>query len=339
MKKILSVLIIIFLSFLAVSCGDTTEDGDTPNLKVALVLTGAINDGGWNQRGYEGLMSIKDKYKATVAYNENTQPAQYNQIIRTYAKEGYGIIIANGAQFTDAVYEVAAEYPDIKFLITSSDRNSEFGNGSNVAGVLADGVEQGFLQGATAAYLAEELGSNKVAGIGGTEIPAFKTIVEGYVVGAKYVKEDIEVVTAFTGSIDDVNKMKEQALAFIDQGADVVMSYANQASRGGYEATLDRGKLSIGTSASKQLFDTYEKSLSASSNVNLSHAILEVTDYIANEEFEGINYIFGVKEDVVTIVFNEKEPTVQLVKDKVEVIVDKIKSGEIDVQKLYDESK
>ncbi|MCI0502856.1 MAG: BMP family ABC transporter substrate-binding protein, partial [Fusobacteria bacterium] len=41
-------------------------------LKVALVLTGAINDGGWNQRGYEGLLSVKDKYQAETAYNENT---------------------------------------------------------------------------------------------------------------------------------------------------------------------------------------------------------------------------------------------------------------------------
>ncbi|MCI0502883.1 MAG: BMP family ABC transporter substrate-binding protein, partial [Fusobacteria bacterium] len=97
------------------------------DLKVALVLTGAINDGGWNQRGYEGLMSVKDKYQAETAYNENTQPAQYNQIIRTYVKDGFNIIIANGAQFTDAVKEVAKEYPDINFLITSSDRNAKFG--------------------------------------------------------------------------------------------------------------------------------------------------------------------------------------------------------------------
>lgn len=39
---------------------------------MALVLTGAINDGGWNQRGYEGLLSVKDKYQAETAYNENT---------------------------------------------------------------------------------------------------------------------------------------------------------------------------------------------------------------------------------------------------------------------------
>ncbi len=42
------------------------------DLKVALVLTGTINDGGWNQRGYEGLLSVKDKYQAETAYNENT---------------------------------------------------------------------------------------------------------------------------------------------------------------------------------------------------------------------------------------------------------------------------
>ncbi len=215
-------------------------------------------------------------------------------------------------------------------MITSSDRNAKFGNGSNIAGVLADGVEQGFLQGVTAVYLAQELGSKKVAGIGGTEIPAFKTIIEGYVAGAKYISKDIEVVTAFTGSIEDSNKMKEQALTFIDQGSSVIMSYANQASKGGYEATADRGKLSIGASVSEQLFNTYSKNLSASSNVNLSKGILEVVGYINDDKFEGKDYIFGI---VVTFVFNNNEPTVQKVKSKVEKIITDIKNGKLDVQK------
>ncbi|KAF0091544.1 MAG: basic membrane protein A [Fusobacteria bacterium] len=338
MKKILLVLAVLLFGILAVGCGEKEADKGQ-EVKVALALTGAINDGGWSQGAYEALKLTEKDYDAEIAYNENTQAAQYLQVIRNYAKDGYNVIIANGAQFTDAVNEVAKEYPDAKFLITSSDRNSNFGNGSNVAGVLADGVEQGFLQGVTAGLLAKSLGINKVAGVAGAEIPAFKTIMEGYVLGAKYIMPNIEVVTAFTGTNDDVNKLKEQALTFIDQGAGIVMSYANQASRGGYEAALQKGKLAIGASASPELFAAYEKSLSASASAKLTIAIADVVGKIAKGDFEGTNYIYGVKEGVVTFVFNDKEPQVQKVKADIEKIIADIKSGKIDVTDLYKKSK
>lgn len=338
MKKILLVLAVLLFGILAVGCGEKEAD-KTQEVKVALALTGAINDGGWSQRAYEALLMTEKDYDAEIAYNENTQPAQYLQVIRNYAKDGYNVIIANGAQFTDAVNEVSKEFPDAKFLITSSDRNSNFGNGTNVAGVLADGVEQGFLQGVTAALMAKELGINKVAAVCGAEIPAFKTIMEGYVLGAKYITPGIEVVTAFTGTNDDVNKLKEQALTFIDQGAGIVMSYANQASRGGYEAALQKGKLAIGASASPELFAAYEKSLMASADAKLTLAIADVVGLIAKGEFEGTNYIYGVKDDVVTFVFNEKNTEIAKVKTDIEKIIADIKADKIDVTDLYKKSK
>ena len=340
MKKLLMIAAMFLLVFTAAGCSQEEEkEAGIKDLKVALALTGAINDGGWNQRGYESLIAIQAKYDAEIAYNENTQPAQYNLVIRNYAKDGYNVIIANGTQFTDAVKEVAAEYPDIHFLVTSSDRTAKIGNGENIAGVIGDGVEQGFLQGVAAAYLAKELGVTKVAGIGGTEIPAFKTTVEGYVLGAKYVDKNLDVLTAFTGSLDDANKMKEQAITFVQQGAGVVMSHANAASRGGFEATQTLGKLSIAANAGTVAYNTYAKNLAASSNVNLSFAVLDVAGKVFEGTFEGTEYIYGVKEGIVTMSFSPSEPTIAKVKSKIEGIIADVKSGKIDIQKLYDESK
>ena len=62
--------------------------------------------------------------------------------------------------------------------------------------------------GVTAAYLAQEQGSKKVAAVAGVEIPAFKKTLEGYNLGVAYVDKSIQVVQAFTGSTDDVNKLK-----------------------------------------------------------------------------------------------------------------------------------
>lgn len=334
MKKILILIIVLFLGFIAVACSsDSRKEKET--LKVALVLTGAINDKGWNQKGYEGLVAIDAKYNAETAYNENTQAAQYNQIIRTYAKDGFNVIIAHGTQLTDAVKEVAKEYPDIKFIIISSDRTAKIGNGSNIAGVLADGVEQGFLMGVTAAYIAQEQGSKKVAVVGGTEIPAIKTTIDGAKTGVAYVDKSIEVLSAYTGSFDDVNKLKEQSITFIQQGATVVMSIANTATKGGFEATKDKGGKSIGSNSSS-LFGTYTDNLSASGDVDISKALLSIFGTIDEGKFTGTDYIYGVKEGIVSISFSTTEATVQKVKSKVEDVKAKISKGEIDIQKLYE---
>ena len=334
MKKLFLMMMVLFLGLAVVGCGGSSDNDDKGDLKVALVLTGAINDKGWNQKGYEGLIAIAAEYKAQTAYNENTQPGQYNQIIRTYAKDGYDVIIAHGTQFADAVIAVAEEYPDTKFLISSSDRSAQIGNDKNIAGVLADGVEQGFLQGVTAGYIAQEQGSKKVGAIGGVQIPAIKTTVDGFSAGVKYVDPTIQVLEAYTGSFDDVNKLKEQAITFIQQGATVVMSTANAATKGGFEATKDKGGVSIGAN-SGSLFETYTNNLSASANVDMSKALLLVAGEIVDEKFEGKNYIYGIKEGVVSITFSTSEPLVQKVKAKVEAIVADITSGKIDVQEYY----
>lgn len=337
-KKLMLFVLLVLATFTVVGCNGSKEPA-IKDLKVALALTGAINDGGWNQRGYEALIAINAKYGAETAYNENTQPAQYNLVIRNYAKDGYNIIVANGTQFTDAVKEVASEYPDITFIVTSSDRTAKIGNGSNIAGVIGDGVEQGFLQGVAAAYLAKEIGATKVGGIGGTEIPAFKTTIEGFVLGANYVDKTIGVMTAFTGSLDDANKMKEQAITFIQQGAGVVLSHANAASRGGFEATQTLGKLSVAANATGTTMTTYANNVSASANVNLSFAVLDVVDKKMEGTFKGTDYIFGIEEGVVTITYSKTEPTIQKVKDKIEAVVADVKSGKIDINALYTASK
>lgn len=342
MKKTLIFIMVLFLGFVAVACG-STEKALSSDLKVALVLTGAKNDNGWNQKGYEGLVKIQKEYNlqegVDTAYAENVQAAQYNQVVNDYAKDGFNVIIAHGTQLGDAVKAAAANYPDTKFLITSSDRTANLGNGKNIAGVLADGVEQGFLMGVAAGYLAQELGSKAVAGVGGTAINAITTTVQGYQAGVYYVDKGIEVKTAYTGDFTDVNKLKEQAKTFIDQGAKVVMSTANAATSGGYEATKEKGALSIGANAAATAFETYKTNLSASGNVDMSEALLQVFATINDGKFEAKNYIYGIKEGVVTITYSTTEPTIKKVQDKVDAVVKKVKAGEINVQTLLEQYK
>src|SRR5438874_11435159 len=66
-------------------------------LRVAIVLPGAINDHGFNQTGYDGLQRCKQE-GAKVAYTEKTPVAQYVKTFQTLARSN-DVVIGHGFEF------------------------------------------------------------------------------------------------------------------------------------------------------------------------------------------------------------------------------------------------
>ena len=90
-------------------------------LKIALVMSGAANDQGWNQTAYEGTQKACEKYGCELAYTENVSTADIAAVFADYAGSGYDIVIGHGYEFGDPALEVAATYPDTKFICTEAD--------------------------------------------------------------------------------------------------------------------------------------------------------------------------------------------------------------------------
>ena len=265
MKKWLGIGILVIFSLIGlVACGDSGSSS-TDGFKVGMALTGSKTDGGWKQSAYEGLVQIQDKLGAEIVFNENTQPSDYEKILRDYTKEGCALVIGHGFEFTDGAKVVAEEYPDVKFVVTSS----EVSNGKNLGSIQNNAWEAGFLQGAFAAlfYEGETIGT-----VGGQEILPIKNTLQGFEAGAKYINPDVKVSSAYTGDFDDASKVKEQALTMMGQGADLVMVSANNAGRGAYEAAKDKGKYAIASIAAD--FDSYTESLIACGEADMAYSYI-----------------------------------------------------------------
>lgn len=332
-KRFLQIgILVLFIlsSFLLVACGSDSEKPSSSDFKVGLIMVGPKNDGAWNEAAYNGLLEMKELYGAEILFNENTVMSDYNKIIRDYAKDGCQVIIAHSYEFKDAVDSVAPDFPDTAFLITTSDYAAKLGNGTNVAGIIGDGLQQGFLQGVTAASLTK---SNVIAGVGGLEIPAIKFTLDGYKAGALYTNPAVEVKTALTGSFEDVNALKEQSLTLINQKADVVMSVANIAGRGAYEAANEKpGTFAIGSIGISD-FDKYPDTLVACAQVDMANAIIKAVDKVRDGTFEGIDYISGIADGSVDIYFNPnmKDKIPSDLEAKIDEIKQKIMNGEINI--------
>lgn len=278
----------------AETTGETTESAaaaDGEALKVALCVTGAVNDMGWCQSAYEGLQLLEEKYGAQIAYTENLQVADMAATFTDYAASGYDIVIGHGFQFGDPALEVGAQYPDTKFVCVEADVSAD-----NVASYVMKCEEGGYIEGMLAASMTE---SNKIGFIGPIEGASLIKIMNGFEDGAKSINPDIEVQTAWTGSFTDTALAKEAAQAMIDSGVDFIAHDANESGTGAINAAKEAGIYATGDS-----YDQHElapETILTSSMYNVPVLIEAAYKDVLDGSFKGEVKELGMAEGVVEI--------------------------------------
>lgn len=314
MKKILALaLALTFVMATLAGCGssDTKETAKTTEstepvvtngiatdapaksdkLKVALCVTGAVNDMGWCQSAYEGLVLVETELGCEIAYTENVDASDMVATFTDYAANGYDVIIGHGFQFGDPALEVGALYPDVKFICIEADASSE-----NVASYVMKCEESGYLLGMLAASMSE---SGKVGFIGPIQGASLVKIMNAFEDGAKEVKADIEVQTAWTNSFTDTAIAKEAATAMIEGGVDVIGHCANECGTGAINAATDAGIYATG--------DSYDQNVLAPDTIltsgiyNVPALIKMAVKDIIDGNFEGKVKQLGMADGIVEL--------------------------------------
>lgn len=242
-KIAFTVLLSITILAAVAACGATpaaeVQPTAKPKLRVAVVFPGSISDQGFNQAAYEGLLRIRDVLGAEIAYSENTPVANFVQVYRDFADQGYDVIIGHGTEFGDIALQVAPDYPKIKFIV---DSNPDV-HAANVAGITGKSWEAAYLCGVVAGLMSK---TGKIGGIAGFDFPILVSQMEAYKLGAKSVNPNIQVTIVYIGSFEDVAKAKEAALAQISAGTDVIFHIADAAGVGIIQACQEKGIWAIG---------------------------------------------------------------------------------------------
>jgi basic membrane protein A len=201
-------------------------------MKMAAVLSGPVNDAGWNTNAYLALTEARDNYGIDIAYTESVKVEDAAQVMRDYAEAGYTIIMAHGYEYADQAIEVAKEYPDIKFIHTN-------GVASDIPNLYTVGFsvgEGGYFMGWLACKISQ---SGKVGFIIGTQFPAVEHQVKMARAACADTGSNAEVVDTYVGSWADPAKTKELAKAAIEQGTDVIIMLADAGDTGGIEAAKE----------------------------------------------------------------------------------------------------
>ncbi len=341
MKKFLSLMLVLVLSLSLVACGGSGDSessspaGDSSSsseasgdsaepMKVALCLTGAVNDMGWNQAAYEGLLEIEATYGAEIAYTENLEVADMVAAFTDYAASGYDLVLGHSFLFSDVALEVGPLYPDTKFVAIEGSA----GEGDNVASYVMKVEESAYVLGILAASMSE---TGKVGMIGSVQGPSIVKIVNAFEDGARSVNPDIDYSTAWTESFVDTAVAKEAAVAMIENGVDIVAHCANAAGNGAILAAEEAGVYAIGSS--------YDQSSMAPDTIMVSDIsyvtvlMTAIVEDINNGEFTGQVKHLGFADGVVDLApfHNFDEIIPQDVKDLVQETVDGFKDGSFEI--------
>ncbi len=246
-NRILTVFLIGVLVFSVAISGCTGgETTSTPEYagKIAVVYdVGGRGDLSFNDMAYLGASKAATEFNLELKEVQSNAESDYLPNLRSLAQTGeYDIIIAVGFMMTDAVTQVADEFPDQKFAIV----DGFIPDKPNVVSILFKENEGSALIGALAGLIAANDGKDKVGAVLGIEIPVLYKFEGGYRFGVAWAEDyykqktgkdvNIDILYTYTGSFTDPAKGKTAAQAQLGQGAWVIYQIAGAVGLGVFDA-------------------------------------------------------------------------------------------------------
>jgi basic membrane protein A len=296
--------------------------------KMGLLVPGSVAEEGWNRIAYDALKRVEKELGADVSYVElHDNPTAFESAFRNYGSQGYDVVLGHGFQFQDAALNVAPEFPDTVFLISSS-----YIYEGNVIGLNTDSSEPFYLMGVIAARTGKSAGL-----IGGMEIPPIKQSFEGFVNGARSVDPDFELPLIYLNSFTDATAAKEAALSMIAKGVDIVVPNANAAGLGVIQAARESGPEVRTFSVYSDYTEVAPKNILGTYLADYGQGIVRIVSAVKAGSFKPeSNVVFGLKDpDVMKFSYNDDatDAVPGDVRKYVDEIKAKIASGEIATRK------
>lgn len=206
-------------------------------LKVAGIYTVPVEQQ-WVSRIHKAAEAAKAAGEIDYSYTENVANTDYPRVMREYAESGARLIVGEIFGAEAEAREVAAEYPDVAFLMGSSFMPDAAAN-PNLA-VFDNYIQDAsYLTGIIAGAMSA---TGNIGMVGGFPIPEVNRLMNAFMAGVRESRADATFQVSFIGSWFDPPKAKETAFAMIEAGAD--MLYAERF--GVSDAAKEKGVLAIG---------------------------------------------------------------------------------------------
>lgn len=222
MKKIFSLVTLLLFAFVLVGCGGTTTEATTAaptaeaNYEIALVTDiGTIDDGSFNQGAWEGVVQYATENNITYKYYQPATATTDDRVatVELAIDNGATTVVCPGYMFENVIWLVQQDYPEVNFIfldgspsnvvtydkantpdvdeteLLAGETEADFTIADNTLSIFYQEEQVGFL----AAYAAVKDGNTELGFVGGVAVPAVQRYGYGYLQGAAYAAEELEI--------------------------------------------------------------------------------------------------------------------------------------------------
>ncbi|WP_377558869.1 BMP family ABC transporter substrate-binding protein [Ornithinibacillus salinisoli] len=280
-------IIIAVLLLLLVGCGSNNIQGNLQ--KVGLLLEGEIDDQSWGEKGYQGLLSIKEEYDVDVEYKEEVLTEQeVKDTVKEFVRDGVNLIFGHSSNYGKTFFEISNEYPDVHFVYF----NGTYYN-DNVTSLTFNSHAMGFFAG----MLASEMSQTNQVGI----IAAYQwqPEIEGFYEGVKYQNPTTDVQMSFIYDWNDYQIALEMYENMKEQNVDVFYPAGDAFSEQVIKRASDDGLYAIGFVSDQYEIDPNTVLTSTVQHVDRLYNV--TAEKFSKGELEGDIQTFDFKDDYITM--------------------------------------
>ncbi|HET8605533.1 MAG TPA: BMP family ABC transporter substrate-binding protein [Gaiellaceae bacterium] len=309
-KRLVATAAVALLAIAAAGCGGgssassssapattTAAASQAKQLKVGLSLDlGQLNDRGFNHLSYVGLTRAERELGIEGRIHEAASSQDYIPNMTSFARQGFGLIIAIGFDQANAIAAVAKKFPQTHFAIVDVDWSTLPGKPKNVRGLLFREQQVGYLAGYLAGLVVKDgIGYAKkvpvVSTVGGEKQPPVDRYIAGYQAGARAAYPGIKLLNGYSQDWVAQDKCKELALNQIAAGSQVVFQVAGGCGLGALDAAKEQGVWGIGVDADQSYLGPQ---VLTSATKGVDEAVFQTIRDTVRGEFTGGNRIYGL---------------------------------------------
>ncbi|MBX7214786.1 MAG: BMP family protein [Thermoflexales bacterium] len=305
---------LLAVGLLLAACGTPTPAPAAPaatakpaakQVKVAVVMPSASNDGAFSQSMYDALKAVQasmgGEAAMKIAVSEGmVQVPNAVAAIRDYAQQGYDLVIAHGTQYGNSLTEIAKDFPNTAFAWGTATDTFAAAGVKNVFAYNPRAQEGGYVLGVLAAKMSK---SGVIGVCGPVEAGDAKTYVDGFKKGVMDTKKDAKINVTYTGSFSDVSLMAAAAETHTKAGADILTG-SSQSVVGAIGVAKDKKAIWFGTQANQT--SLAPDTVGASQVYDWTGVIKEMLDLSAKGTKGGKAFELSLQSGGLKIVYNDK---------------------------------
>ena len=255
--------LILFL-FNSISTKQATAQKSPP--LVGLVPDGPIDDQGFNQMAYEGLMRADSEnlIEGNVYLPAGNEYSDYALAISQCVSAGNSLCIAVGFMMGDPLLWAATNHPGTAFAIVDMTWD-ESTYPANLRGMHFSVDEAAYLAGTLAGLMTE---TNKIGIVAGMDIPPVNDFVIPYLYGAQWAAPEVYVMVNYANDFSNEAIGADLADFQMGRGADIIFGVGGQMGNGAIKQACSHGVYCVGADV-----DTYHTAFLKTADPQAAYAL------------------------------------------------------------------